>query len=170
MGIDLYLFRHGPAESRDPLRWPEDDDRPLSPEGVKQTKRAARGLARLDFSIAQVISSPAQRARQTAEVVREALGDQKPLELWEELAPDSPSSPVLARVARLGKRVDSAILVGHEPMMSELVGLALTGEAVSFVHFARAGAAGLSFARSVAPGAGELSWLLTRRQLVGPSR
>lgn len=170
MGIDLYLFRHGPAESRDPLKWPEDDDRPLSPEGVKQTKRAAKGFARLDFSVSQVISSPAQRARQTAEIVREALGDQRALELWEELAPDSPSAPVLARVSRVGKRADRAILVGHEPMMSELVGLSLTGEAVSFVHFARAGAAGLAFARSVAPGAAELSWLLTRRQLAGPSR
>jgi phosphohistidine phosphatase len=170
VAIDLYLFRHGPAQSRDPLQWPVDDDRPLSPEGAKQTTRAAKGLVRLDFSISQVISSPAQRARQTAEIVREALGDQKPLELWEELAPDSPSAPVLARVSRRGKRADRVLLVGHEPMMSELVGLALTGEAVSFVHFARAGAAGLSFARSVAPGAGELSWLLTRRQLVGPSR
>lgn len=170
MGIDLYLFRHGPAESRDPLRWPEDDERPLSADGVKQTKRAAKGLARLDFSIAQVISSPAHRARQTAEIVREALGDQRSLELWEELAPDSPSAPILARVSRLGKRADRVLLVGHEPMMSELVGLALTGEAVSFVHFARAGAAGLSFPRSLAPGAGELSWLLTRRQLSGPSR
>lgn len=170
MGIQFFLFRHGPAESRDALKWPEDDERPLSSDGIRQTRRAAKGLARLDLGISQVISSPAQRARHTAEMVRDSLGDQRALELWEELAPDSAVAPVLARVNRIGKRADRAILVGHEPMMSELVGLALTGEAVSFVHFARAGAAGLEFPRSVAPGAGELSWLLTRRQLAGPSR
>lgn len=170
MGIQLFLFRHGPAESRDPIKWPDDDARPLSADGVRQTRRAARGLAHLDLGIAQVISSPAHRARLTAEIVREALGDQRALEIWPELAPERASAPALARANRIGKRADRVVLVGHEPMMSELVGLALTGEALSFVHFARAGAAALEFPRSVAPGAGELSWLLTRRQLAGPSR
>ncbi|MCI4336707.1 MAG: histidine phosphatase family protein, partial [Thermoplasmata archaeon] len=137
----LFLVRHGPAESRDPLQWPEDDDRPLSPDGVKETRKAARGLVRLELPVTQVISSPARRARQTAEIVREALKDPKPLELWEELAPDSPSAPVLGRVSRRGRRAGGVLLVGHEPVMSELVGLALTGESVSMVHFARAGAA-----------------------------
>jgi phosphohistidine phosphatase len=166
----LFLVRHGPSEGRDPLKWPDDEDRPLSAEGVKETRRAARGFARLGGSISQVISSPARRARETAEIFRTALDDPKALELWEQLAPDSPSAPVLGRVGRLGRRAEGVVLVGHEPVMSELVGLALTGEAISLVHFARAGAAAISFPGSIAPGAGQLEWLLTRRQLSGPSR
>jgi len=163
--VDLFLFRHGPSEARDPVRWPRDDDRPLSEKGTDETATAARGLARLDPEIRRVVSSPARRADATAALVREALGVARAVDHWEELAPDAPAGPLLARVASEGRRAQGAVLVGHEPVLSELVGLALTGEAVSVVHFSRAGAARVAFDRSAVPGAGALDWLLTRRQL-----
>ncbi len=163
--MQVYLVRHGPSENRDPVRWPVDDDRPLSRSGVKETEEAARGLARLPLEATRVITSPAERARATAALVRAALGVTPPLERWTELAPDSPAEPALGRLHREGRRADRVVLVGHEPMLSELIGLALTGEALSLVHLARAGAASLVFDATVAPGAGRLDWLIPRRPL-----
>jgi hypothetical protein len=39
--MKIILFRHGPAESRDPERWPDDAERPLTPRGEKRTRLAA---------------------------------------------------------------------------------------------------------------------------------
>jgi len=168
--MELYLVRHGPAEARDPVRWPSDDDRPLSAAGVGETRDAARGFAHLDPSVRRVVTSPAERARATAVLFQEAMEPRHPLETWEELAPDSPAEPVLRRAAHGGKKSDGALLVGHEPILSEVVGLALCGEAVSVVHFPRAGAARITFERDAAPGTGRLEWLLTRRQLAALGR
>ena len=35
----VILFRHGPAEVRDPSRWPEDTERPLTRRGEKRSRR-----------------------------------------------------------------------------------------------------------------------------------
>lgn len=163
-------MRHGPSENRDPVRWPVDEDRPLSEVGRTETEAAARGFARVAPGVRTILTSPAERARATAAILRSALELSTPLATWAELAPDSPAEPVLARVAALGRRADGALLVGHEPILSELVGLALTGEALSLVHVARAGAVALAFDRNVAPGAGRLEWLIPRRTLARLAR
>ena len=41
--MDLYLVRHAIAFNPDPTQWPDDSQRPLTPEGQKRFKRAARG-------------------------------------------------------------------------------------------------------------------------------
>ena len=163
--MDLYLFRHGPAEERDPRRWSDDAKRPLSRSGVAETKSAAQGLAALEPKVERVITSPALRAHRTAELVRDALKVPSPLVTWPELAPDESASGVLARVSREVGQARALILVGHEPTLGEIVGLALAGEATSVARLSRGGVAALEFPRSVAPSAGRLEWLLTRRQL-----
>ena len=168
--MEVFVFRHGPAENRDPIRWPNDDDRPLSRAGVEETREAARGFAAVEPDVRRIATSPAERARATAELLAKALELPRRVETWDVLAPDCPASPVLARVADEGKKADRLVLVGHEPILSELVGGAISGECVSVVHLARAGAAALRFEAKVAPGAGELSWLLTRRLLAALAR
>lgn len=168
--MEVFLVRHGPAETRDPVRWPDDEDRPLSREGIDQTRKAGRGFARLDLPVARIIASPAIRAKRTAELFRDALEFDRPIETWNELSPETSASAVLKHIADDARRSEGMVLFGHEPTLSEVIGLAMTGEAVSLVHFARAGAAALLFQKSVAPGTGQLDWLLTRRQLVALAR
>ena len=162
--MELILFRHGPAEERDPRRWPDDDERPLTRAGVGETRDAARGLARLHTGIDRVITSPAARARVTAEIVRQELGVKNPLQLWAELAPDSDAAPILDRLARESS-LGTPVLVGHEPTLGELASYAMTGDALSLVRLSRAGAVALEFERHVVPGGARIDWLLTRRQL-----
>src|SRR5690349_16168557 len=71
ISMDLYLVRHAIAFDADPTKWPEDRDRPLTPQGEKKFARAARGLGRLVDSVDLVLSSPFNRAWRTAELLHE---------------------------------------------------------------------------------------------------
>lgn len=166
-GARILVFRHGPSESRNPARWPDDDRRPLSRKGTDQTRRAARGLARIEEKVRAVATSPAARAVRTAGLVRDAFQGSPRLLEWEELLPGRPAGPVFDRLQTLSRRGGSVVLVGHDPTLPEFVGLALFGEPIAAVKLTKAGAACVEFPSAVRPGAGQLVWLLTRKQLGG---
>lgn len=161
----LYVFRHGPSESRDPARWPDDTGRPLSRVGQAQTRDAAKGFATLVHDVNVVVSSPAVRAASTAEAVHAAVGLRRRIVFWDELAPGEGAPTVLEKLGRPTFAPWTPVLVGHEPTLSELIGLAVAGEPTGWAHVAKAGAAALDFPARVAPGAARLEWLLTRAQL-----
>jgi phosphohistidine phosphatase len=163
--MPLYLFRHGPAKTRDPQKWPDDRDRPLTAEGRAQTKRAAQGLLSLVPQIDRIVSSPAERARATAATLHGLLDEPPALEFWEELLPGEPAIYVLEKIGRSARPAQHVVLVGHEPAMGEMVGLALTGDAVSIARLSRAGAAAIEFPRRIGPQSGRLLWLADRETL-----
>ncbi len=158
------MVRHGPAADRDPSRWPDDQLRPLTPEGIRSTRRAAKGLASLRPTVDKILTSPAARAYGTAEILREVLQVESELERWPELEPDTPPGPILERLQRLSRR-RGIVLVGHEPTLGELLGLSVTGESVPISRFSKAGAAKISFPEEPRAGAAEIDWVLTRKQL-----
>jgi phosphohistidine phosphatase len=163
--VRVVVVRHGPAEDRNPVRWPDDDRRPLTPKGVSQTRRAAKGLARLVLPADRIATSAATRALATAELVQQNLGDSPRMEEWEELAAGRLAAPIFDRLRRSVRTGQEIVLVGHEPTLAEFVGLALSGDGVPVVRLGKAGAACLEFPASVGPGTGRLVWLLTRKQL-----
>ncbi len=163
--VRVVVVRHGPAELRDPGRWPNDDVRPLSRRGVTQTKRAARGLARLASPVDRLATSVAQRASNTAEIVAHALSSPVKLETWPELAPGNFPAPLFDRLNRSARPGEEVVLVGHAPTLPEFLGMAVHGSDLSVVHLTKGGAACLEFPDGVRPGAGHLLWVLTRKQL-----
>ncbi len=165
--VRVLVVRHGPAEERNPRRWPNDDDRPLTVKGVSQTRRAAKGLARVYPRVDRIATSAAVRAVKTAELLRETLGRPSRIEQWEELSAGRLAGPILERLRRSARTGQEIVLVGHEPTLAEFVGVALAGDGVPLVRLGKGGVACLEFPASVAPGAGRLVWLLTRKQLAG---
>ena len=163
----IVVLRHGPAEDRNPARWPDDALRPLSKKGTQQTRRAAGGLARQLDPVTLLASSPAVRARQTAEIVGRALSPRRRPKLWPELDLGSGAASIFPRLRREVGANETAVLVGHDPTLTEFVGLALTGQDVAFARLTKGGAACLEFPRAVRPGAARLLWLVTRKQLAG---
>ena len=163
--VRVVVVRHGPAEPRDPARWPNDDRRPLTPKGRNQTRRAARGLARITSPVDRLVSSAADRASKTAEIVAGELPSAPSLETWPELAPGNLPDPIFDRLRRSVRPGEEVVLVGHEPTLAEFVGMALIGDGISVVRLTRGGAACLDFPGEVRPGAGRLVWLFTRKQL-----
>ncbi|MCI4369651.1 MAG: histidine phosphatase family protein [Thermoplasmata archaeon] len=165
--MEVFLFRHGPAETRDPARWPDDEDRPLSRGGARETRRAARGFARVVGPVDRIATSPALRASKSAAALEKAFAGEHVSEVWPELASGTLAAPLLDRLRNQGRRSPRIVLVGHEPTLGEFIGLALTGEAISLQRLSKAGGASLEFRRAVRPSAGRLQWLLTRKQLIG---
>ena len=168
--LRLFVFRHGPAEEADPHRWPDDSGRPLTPEGVRETRRAARSFAKLAGPVGRIATSPLVRARTTADLLSTAWPKAPRLEVWGELASGELAAPILERVGRTDGRRGDLVLVGHEPTLGEFVGLAVTGEAVPVCRLSKAGAALLEFPKRVVPGGASISWILTRKQLIARPR
>jgi len=163
--IRVVAVRHGPAEVRDPARWPDDDLRPLTRKGEAETRRAAKGLATVVRSADHLVSSSADRALRTAHLIRQELSKAPTPETWEELAPGNLATPIFDRLRRSARPRQTVVLVGHEPTLAEFVGAAITGEGLSVVRLTKGGAVCLEFTNSIRPGAGRLVWLLTRKQL-----
>ena len=69
--MDLYLVRHAVAYKRDYERWPNDADRPLTPEGEEDFRAVARSLGRIVPEVEVLLSSPYVRAWRTAEILDE---------------------------------------------------------------------------------------------------
>ena len=95
--MELLLVRHAVAEARDPRRWPDDRDRPLTQQGEARMRRAARGLGRVVPDVDLLFSSPLARAWQTAEILHDEIGWPEPAPL-SQLEPDrSPAQTVSRR-------------------------------------------------------------------------
>ncbi len=163
----VVVFRHGPAEVRDPARWPDDGLRPLSRKSTEQTRAVATGLARLLGPVSCLASGPAVRVRRTADILGRALAPPRRPVVWPELDAGDARCPDPDRVRRQTERDRTVVIVGHEPTLAEFVGLALTGDGVAVVRLTKGGAACLEFPSAVRPGAARPLWLLTRKQLGG---
>jgi phosphohistidine phosphatase len=149
----LHLLRH--AHAGDPEAWTGDDsDRPLSEKGEAQARRLARHLEATGFRTDRIISSPKVRAVQTAGPVADRIGLSVVTD--DRLAGGLDVDTVEA-VLRDAGDPESAVLVGHDPDFSDLVGLLCDAGGVSM----RKGAlARIEIDRPLVAGAGSLRWLL----------
>jgi phosphohistidine phosphatase len=158
----LLLCRHAAAAERDETLYPDDTLRPLIPRGRKSQARISRRLARRGRVPEVVFSSPWKRAWQTAGILaRESGAGQKRRVALPALA----GEPDVAAVGQaVGQRGADAVvaLVGHEPWISELASLLLTGSATRLaVPFPKSAVMGIR-ADAVAPAAGSLEFFFDR--------
>jgi phosphohistidine phosphatase len=155
----LLLIRHAHAGERDPDRWPDDRDRPLTDKGRKIQRKMSRALGKLDLVPTMVLASPWVRAAETADILVRELGLASPAIPCEPLA----ASPDFSRLADdIGEPGSGAIvaLVGHSPWMEELASLLLADSPAGLrIDFPKSGVMGIDLAQP-APGAGELRFFL----------
>jgi phosphohistidine phosphatase len=124
----LYLVRHGKAEQIDAGE--DDGSRRLTDEGRAGVERVARRLRKAGLRVDRVFCSPAVRAKQTAEILVEAVGGELSA-TRDLLAPEI--APMLSRLRR---ESGDLMLVGHMPFMGLLASRLLTGhESPEIVHF-----------------------------------
>lgn len=113
--MKLWVLRHGEAEPHAS----SDAARRLTAHGREQVLRSA---AHLLGKVPQVIlASPYVRAQQTAALVHEALGFDKPVQTVPWLTPESAPQQVIAELDRLG--IEEILLVSHQPLVGTLVSL-----------------------------------------------
>ncbi|MGI9147570.1 MAG: SixA phosphatase family protein [Chloroflexota bacterium] len=162
--MDLYLVRHAVAFDFDPSRWPDDSQRPLTPEGQKRFKRSARGLRALVPSVDVVLSSPWVRAWQTAEILESEAHWPSPL-ACEALASGRAPAEILQALEPSTSHGMSA-LGGHEPSLHELVSYLLAADMARVqIEMKKGGLARLKLSDGLRPGAARLQWLLAPKVL-----
>ena len=113
----LYLIRHAKSSWSDPTL--PDQERPLARRGRRDAKRIARHLLRLGIMPELVLCSPAQRTRETLELVRPALGTTATVRLEAELYAAS-AETLLERLRAVPEEVASVMLIGHNPGLHDL--------------------------------------------------
>ena len=163
MTRSLFILRHGKSDWGAP--YGGDHERPLKRRGQKAARLMGELLTSVDLPPDLVLSSSAVRARSTAELAHEAGGWTCPLEVSRELYESTPTS-IMERLRGLGPEIERVLVVGHEPTCSELVGVLSGGKPPRFPTGALAR---IDFELAawdhLAPGLGELVWLIPPRAL-----
>ena len=114
----LFIVRHAKAERAEPGG--EDFDRPLAPRGEHDAVAVGRRLAGGGIHPGAIVASPAQRTLATAKLIARELDFP-----WKEIrtaksAYLASGDALLNLVHRLDEGAESALLVGHNPGVSEL--------------------------------------------------
>ncbi|MEN5255364.1 phosphohistidine phosphatase SixA [Pseudomonas protegens] len=111
--MKLWVLRHGQAESHAPT----DAQRNLTAHGREEVLGSAAHL--IGQPIAAILASPYVRAQQTAQLVREALGFEGEIRTVPWLTPEANPLQVLEQL----DSVDNLLLVSHQPLVGNLIGL-----------------------------------------------
>jgi phosphohistidine phosphatase len=120
----LLVLRHAKSSWSKPEL--ADQDRPLNQRGKREAPRIGRLLRKEELLPELILSSPAKRARKTAEMVAEESGWSGEIIRMEAFYPGDPQAYIEALRA-LPDEPDRVMVVGHNPGLEELLET-LTGE------------------------------------------
>jgi len=118
------FLRHAKSDRSDASQI--DFDRPLAKRGFIDAPRVGTVLGRFQTVPHKIISSPALRAKQTAELVAKACGYKENID-WRDTFYSGGSEDLINALRRLPDTVERAMLVGHNPIMEETVTTLLVG-------------------------------------------
>jgi phosphohistidine phosphatase len=160
----IYLFRHGEALSKSDPSVSSDPQRPLIEEGIRRTRLAAEALAKFEIPFDAVYTSPWVRAKQTAKIVCEVLGLNNVLHEMDELAGDRAVEDVMNALAKQSRH-EEIILVGHNPLLSDIASYLLALSQGMQVDLKKSGICAVETDRVPPKNPGTLLWAMTNKQL-----
>lgn len=152
----IVLVRHGKADR--PPGVP-DQDRDLTDRGRRDSDLVGAFLSVALPRPGTILSSPAQRARATAERVAAAAGWGTPITIDPRLYGGSVADLLDALAAAPG---DPVVAFGHEPVWSAAITTIMGGGAVSMVT-----AAAVCLEGAAEPGGGWMRWMVVPAALGG---
>lgn len=165
----LTLFRHGKSDWETGVQ--DDYDRPLKERGRKDTPLMGKFLADIGATPDLLISSPAVRARQTAELLAPALGYSREIR-WEASIYAASAGELMSLLRHLPDEAAHVLLVGHNPGFEDLAARLIGADAygmASGLRMPTAAAAHLVLAadtwNAVQANCGQLIWLVNPRLL-----
>jgi phosphohistidine phosphatase len=163
--MELLIIRHAIAFERDRHRWADDAARPLSPAGIRRSRKSAAGLKDLCKAPDRLLSSPLIRASQTARILTEVAGWPR-AEIAPELQPGQGPAAVLTLLSK--DRSQRIAIVGHQPDLSALLTACLLKDGGTVaIEMKKNAVACLSFHGRARPGGAVIKWLAPPRLLRG---
>lgn len=160
--MELYIMRHGIAEEVSTTG--RDRDRVLTEDGKDNSREAGKALRKLGVKFDGILSSPYPRAWQTAEAVARELDQPDILKELQELGAESSATEAIQKISITTKGNASVLVVGHEPVLSQLISLLLSGSSSLSIAMKKGAVCKLTCVRPEAGGC-RLDWLLTAKQL-----
>jgi phosphohistidine phosphatase len=125
----MYFVQHGLALAKE-----VDPNRPLSEDGRKEIVCISAYLRKVGLAVEKVFHSGKTRAKETAQMFADQIGDGSVYEL----SGMSPNDSVIEFVRTL--KEDDVMYVGHLPHMGKLVSYLITGnENADIVKFSNGG-------------------------------
>lgn len=165
--MNLYFLRHGiasnPGEDGLPKNLP-DSERPLSTKGKQRLGDVAWAMRKMELDFDAIISSPWLRARQSAEMVAEALEARRKIIHSEHLAGDGNPRALIEQIKGLHSP-QNILLAGHEPYLSRLIALLTTGGTTALIDMRKGGLARLEVEELRYARCATFRWLLTPKQM-----
>jgi phosphohistidine phosphatase len=166
--INLFFLRHAKACVRS-RKWSPDSTRPLSGDGEKKMFEAARGIRSLDVSFDLILTSPYIRAFRTAEILGEVFESKKVFET-KNLVPEADPEAVIGEINENFSTLKQIVLVGHEPFMTRLMSVLLSGKDNLSMDLRKGGLCKLSVKHLCCGSCASLAGLMTPRQLARLAR
>jgi phosphohistidine phosphatase len=170
--MNLYIVRHAIAEQRDGhSSEDEDSQRPLTDAGRKKFRQIARGLGRLGTQVDLILTSPYLRAADTARILQEKLDLEKDkLVIMDDLSPVGDPDRLIKNIGDQYGSTENIALVGHEPGLSRLISVLLSGDPTLPITMKKGGICCLSVETLEYGRCATLEWLLAPAPLtrIGP--
>jgi phosphohistidine phosphatase len=166
--MNLFILRHGIAVAQGEPGVPKDlsdADRSLTAAGRKKLARSTRAMRAMGLRFDVVLSSPLVRTMQTAEVVIKKMAPRRNLVVTANLAPGASKRDLIHELNRFAPRATNVLLVGHEPDLSELIGLLCAGDTAASIELKKGGLAKLESPKLRHGRCATLNWLLTPKQM-----
>ena len=159
--MEIYILRHGIAVDREARKYKDDSQRPLTKEGEEKTRQIAQAMLAMELQFDLILTSPFVRARQTAQIVAEELGEE--ITLTDFLTPGANALELIAEIN--DERPQRLLLVGHEPDLSRLVSVLITGGSDANIELKKGGLCKLSSDKLTFGQCATLNWLMTPKLL-----
>lgn len=157
--MQVYLLRHGIAEEASATG--NDADRALTAEGRRKLRQVLQAAARAEVNPTLILSSPLKRAMQTAEIAQSVFKHNNEVLQTKALTPGSTVEQVWDEI-RAHRDEKALLLVGHNPLFSELAAYLLGSQTLQF-DFKKGALLRVDLDSFPAHPKGELRWHLTAK-------
>ena len=155
--MELYVVRHGAAA---PNAAGGDRERALTEGGAHAVEAVARALAGLGVALDVLLASPLRRAQETAHLLAGPLAA-RATETLAALDGDTAAADLLRELPDWTRARRRVALVGHQPVLGELVTLATFGPGRAAVALSPGGVVRIDFEGAPRIAGGALVWLAT---------
>lgn len=163
----IMLLRHAKSSWDDSSL--KDFDRPLAKRGQKDAPRIGRFIHGTKSVPAAVISSPAERAKQTVQFVAAEAKISSDLIQWNQDLYYGGARDYLSAIQEAPENATNIMLVGHNPLLEETVSLLCNNEGAYGVRMPTAGLVCIEHPaiawEQVKPGTARLKWMMIPKLL-----
>ena len=167
--MHLLLMRHAKSSTENPDG--KDFDRSLVVQGEKDAHIMGEFLNDSGYKPDLIISSSAKRARQTTELVSHAAGIDSDLIQWDDEFYFASVDAYVNAIHRTDSAIGKLMLVGHNPLMEQLLSLLTVGRDTGPFIFSTSAIGCIEIIapawKDVKKGANRLKWFMTSQILSG---